>query len=166
MATTHTVWGWRVGQFVGRIVSTDLLEVCVDRVIRRVLQLTPEQRSLVCHWRDDYSALYIGRRNAHHGFPESKWHNPYRLEEYGGDTPVTRQRCIEAYAAYLIQQEALMAALPELAGRKLGCWCRHAGKEVPCHGLVLVALALTTPMQGGATQELSTLDVTQFPAWR
>jgi hypothetical protein len=36
-----------------------------------------------------------------------------------------------------------MAALPELRGKKLGCWC----KPGPCHGDVLAELANALDMQ-------------------
>ena len=61
----------------------------------------------------------------------SKWGNPYQIGRDG-----TRQEVIAKYRAWIIQQPALMAALPELAGKVLGCWCAPKA----CHGDVLAEL--------------------------
>ena len=68
--------------------------------------------------------VYIGR--------PSKWGNPFVIGRDG-----TRDKVIEKYEAYLRATPHLMAALPELRGKVLGCWC------VPhrCHGDVLARLA-------------------------
>jgi hypothetical protein len=68
--------------------------------------------------------IYIGR--------PSKWGNPFRL---GPDGP--RGVCVEKYAAWVVKQPDLMAALPELKDKTLGCWCSPRS----CHGHVLAALA-------------------------
>ena len=62
----------------------------------------------------------------------SKWGNPYFIGEHG-----TRAEVIAKYAEYIVEQPHLMAALHELRGRDLICWC------VPeqCHAEVLLALA-------------------------
>jgi hypothetical protein len=44
---------------------------------------------------------------------------------------------IERHERWLLTQPALLAALPELAGRTLGCWCAPRA----CHGDVLARLA-------------------------
>jgi hypothetical protein len=68
--------------------------------------------------------VYIGR--------PSKWGNPFVI---GRDGP--RTQVIERYERWLLEQHELLAALPELAGKTLGCWCApHA-----CHGDVLARLA-------------------------
>ena len=38
------------------------------------------------------------------------------------------------YRQYLRTQPALLAALPELMGKVLGCWCLPK----PCHGAILI----------------------------
>jgi hypothetical protein len=48
-----------------------------------------------------------------------------------------RGECIELYERWLLENEELMAALPELRGKVLGCWCAPR----PCHGDVLARLA-------------------------
>jgi hypothetical protein len=68
--------------------------------------------------------VYIGR--------PSKWGNPFVVGKHG-----TREQVIERYERWLLGNDALMAALPELRGKVLGCWCAPRA----CHGDVLVGLA-------------------------
>lgn len=78
--------------------------------------------------------IYIGRA-VHRGgwdLARSKWANPFTVAAYG-----TPELAAAAYAQYIQTQPALMAALPELQGKVLGCWC----KPGPCHGDILAALA-------------------------
>lgn len=78
--------------------------------------------------------IYIGRRIARGGWmlPQSKWHNPFPIT---GTT--TRAESIRLYEEYVKATPALMAALHELRGKRLGCWC----KPLACHGDVLARLA-------------------------
>jgi Domain of unknown function (DUF4326) len=48
-----------------------------------------------------------------------------------------RGECIELYELWVRENEELMAALAELRGKVLGCWCAPRA----CHGDVLVRLA-------------------------
>lgn len=78
-------------------------------------------------------AVYIGRRFARGGWdlPASIWVNPYVVGTHG-----TRAQVIEMYRLYVLRSSHLMARLPELRGKVLGCWC----KPEACHGDVLVSL--------------------------
>jgi hypothetical protein len=79
---------------------------------------------LVVHCKRAAHDVYIGR--------PSKWGNPFVIDRDG-----TRDDVIARYEAWLLEQPELLAALPELAGKTLGCWCApHA-----CHGDVLARLA-------------------------
>ncbi len=78
----------------------------------------------VVHWRREQCDIRIDR--------SSKWGNPYKIGRDG-----TRAEVIAKYEAWIKTQPALMAALPELRGKVLGCWCAPK----PCHGDVLVRLA-------------------------
>ena len=49
----------------------------------------------------------------------------------------TRAEAIAAYARWIQTQPELLAALPELKGKVLGCWCR----PLSCHGQILARLA-------------------------
>jgi Domain of unknown function (DUF4326) len=74
--------------------------------------------------------VYIGRATRG-GYRTSKWHNPYPLRAERDRVTVLAQ-----YRQYLLAQPALLAALPELAGKVLGCWCLPK----PCHGSILIEL--------------------------
>lgn len=77
---------------------------------------------------------YIGRKESKGGWnlTWSKWANPYRM---GPDLP-TPKHVLDKYEAYVRSKPELMNALPELGGKRIGCWC----KPKPCHGDVLVKL--------------------------
>jgi hypothetical protein len=77
-------------------------------------------------------AVYIGRENRFPPFRRSKWHNPFRIGPDG-----TREQVIALYRDWLPRQPELMAALPELHGLDLACWCAPDA----CHGDILLELA-------------------------
>ena len=79
---------------------------------------------LVVHCKRAAHDVYIGR--------PSKWGNPFVIGRDG-----TRDEVIARYEAWLLEQPELLAALPELAGKTLGCWCAPRA----CHGDVLARLA-------------------------
>jgi hypothetical protein len=64
--------------------------------------------------------VYIGRG--------SKWGNPFMIGRDG-----SRQDVIEQFEQYLTSSPELMAALPELNDKVLGCFC----KPKACHGDIL-----------------------------
>ncbi len=76
--------------------------------------------------------LYIGRAMGRGGWslPKSIWHNPYTLRKN------TIEESLELYRKHLIASPKLLASLPSLSGKRLGCWCAPS----PCHGNVLVKL--------------------------
>lgn len=80
----------------------------------------------VYNMKDNYPewAVYIGR--------PSKWGNPFEIGRDG-----TRAAVIAKYKAYLLSNKVLMAALPELKGKDLVCWCAPQA----CHGDILVKMA-------------------------
>jgi hypothetical protein len=69
-------------------------------------------------------AVYVGR--------PSKWGNPYLIGEHGD-----RDEVIRRFEEHLLRTPDLMAALPELRGRDLVCWCAPK----PCHADVLMRYA-------------------------
>lgn len=81
--------------------------------------------------------IYIGRANRWKRLRKSIWANPFRVDtpqkKYDGD----RDTVIAKYRAWLMEQPELLAKLPELKGKRLGCWC----KPEACHGDVLAELA-------------------------
>jgi hypothetical protein len=81
-------------------------------------------KTKVVHCRRQPFDVYIGR--------PSKWGNPFKL---GNDAD--RETVLERYKAWLMEQDELLADLPELRGKILGCWC----KPDSCHGDILAELA-------------------------
>lgn len=78
----------------------------------------------VVHCKKSHYDIYIGR--------PSKWGNPFAIGKDG-----SREEVIQKYRTWLLQQNHLLEALPELFGKSLACWCApHA-----CHGDVLVEFA-------------------------
>lgn len=61
----------------------------------------------------------------------SKWGNPFQIGWDGN-----RERVITMYEIHIRRRPDLIAALPELAGKRLGCHCH----PLPCHGDVLIRL--------------------------
>ena len=61
----------------------------------------------------------------------SKWGNPFQIGRDGN-----REQVIRMYEIHVRRRPDLIAALPELVGKRLGCYC----KPLPCHGDVLVKL--------------------------
>lgn len=82
--------------------------------------------------------VYIGRRWTMGGWnlPESKWANPFPVKKYGRDDALRR------YLEYLQSRPDLLAALPELQGKTLGCFCpvESSGETIVCHGQILIEL--------------------------
>lgn len=72
--------------------------------------------------------VYVGRDV----LPRGRWGNPFEIGVHG-----TRDEVIELYRQWLPQQSDLIAALPELKGKRLGCHCHPRA----CHGSVLAELA-------------------------
>jgi hypothetical protein len=68
--------------------------------------------------------VYVGR--------PSKWGNPFAI---GRDGP--RDEVIAKHRAWIARQPSLMAALHELRGKNLGCWCAPQR----CHAEVPIELA-------------------------
>ena len=61
----------------------------------------------------------------------SKWGNPFMVGRDGN-----REQVIRMYEIHVRRRPDLIAALPELIGKRLGCYC----KPEACHGDVLIRL--------------------------
>jgi hypothetical protein len=90
--------------------------------------------------------VYIGRNMPRFGLKNLGWGNPFKL---GYSLPCDATLAITKYRAWLFSQEDLLARLPELQGKVLGCWCKDPDKpkkhNAPCHGDVLAELANASP---------------------
>lgn len=84
----------------------------------------------VVHCKREPFDVYIGR--------PSKWGNPF--SHLTGTLAMfrvpSREVAIEEYERWIRTRPELLLALPEIAGKVLGCWC--APKS--CHGDVLIRL--------------------------
>ena len=78
----------------------------------------------VVHCKRDAYDIYIGRG--------SKWGNPFVIGKDGD-----REEVIAKYCDYIGSRPDLLAAVVELRGKVLGCWCAPKA----CHGDVLAELA-------------------------
>ncbi|MDR2188667.1 MAG: DUF4326 domain-containing protein [Azonexus sp.] len=104
------------------------------------------------HVNEEAFDVYIGRKFGR--FAGSKWANPYRIGADG-----TRQEVVDKYLAHLKARPELMAAVKELKGKTLGCFCKtHAAPNTLCHGDVLSALAEGREWSAGMTGEEATAD--------
>jgi hypothetical protein len=74
-------------------------------------------------------AVYVGR--------PTKWGNPFRP-----GPGLSRERMIAKFRAYFRKRRDLIAALGELRGHDLACWCAPGE---PCHADVLLELANRGP---------------------
>jgi hypothetical protein len=78
--------------------------------------------------------VYCGRAMYMGGWrlPASPWANPFTVKQAG-----SAQRAVDLYVEWLPTQPQLLARVPELRGKPLGCWCAPR----PCHAAALAALA-------------------------
>ena len=83
--------------------------------------------------------MYIGRGGDPKTGNMSKWGNPYshQVSSFARYRVNTREEAIAAFREWIKTQPKLLAALDELKGQTLGCWC----KPKKCHGDVLAELA-------------------------
>jgi hypothetical protein len=83
----------------------------------------------------DYAdVVYVGRAMHRGGWKlaASPLACPYRPGPDG-----SREEVLAKYRAYLLDRPDLLAMLPALRGRRLGCWC----VPLPCHAQVIAELA-------------------------
>ena len=82
----------------------------------------------------DYAdVVYVGRAMHRGGWhlPGSALASPFRPGPDG-----SREDVVASYREYLLARPDLLAMLPELRGRRLGCWCA----PLPCHADVIAEL--------------------------
>ncbi|MGP3980317.1 DUF4326 domain-containing protein [Streptomyces sp. KR80] len=83
---------------------------------------------------DFADVVYVGRPMHRGGWAldGSPLASPFRPGPDG-----TREAVVEKYRAWLLGRPDLLALLPGLRGRRLGCWC----VPEPCHAQVIAELA-------------------------
>jgi len=102
------------------VAALESIEQPVEPVTERQL----DTRGSVVHCKRSAFDVYIGR--------PSKWGNPFVIGRDGD-----RAGVIKKYREWIVKQPELMAAMGELRGKKLGCFCAPSA----CHGDVLAELA-------------------------
>lgn len=109
-------------------------------------------RGCVVHvWDRVVGAAYIGRGYRKHGIyrDASPLYNPFIIGYHHDSIPrhrgLSREEVVGLYEQYLRERPFLLRKLPDLRGKPLECWCRHAG-EIPvrsknlCHGDVILKI--------------------------
>jgi hypothetical protein len=86
----------------------------------------------VVHLRAAPYDVYIGRAMPRQRLKGSPLANPYVIGRDG-----TREEVLASYRAWLMGRPDLLALVPALKGKTLGCWC----KPLACHGDLLAQLA-------------------------
>ena len=83
---------------------------------------------------DFADVVYVGRAMHRGGWhlPASPLASPFRPGPDG-----SREQVVAAYREHLLGRAGLLALLPGLRGRRLGCWCAPE----PCHAGVIAELA-------------------------
>jgi len=78
--------------------------------------------------------IYVGRAANRGGWrlAQSRLASPFSPGRDG-----SREEVVVKYRTYLLSRPDLLALLPDLRGRRLGCWC----VPEPCHGHVIAELA-------------------------
>lgn len=106
-------------------------------------------QTMVVNCKFESPEVYIGRTMAHTPWVNQGWGNPFR-----------GPGAIERYEAWIRTQPRLLARLPELDGKRLGCWCAstlglttYTGPLV-CHGQVLLKLLAELDADGGVGARL------------
>ena len=108
-----------------------------------------KRRTVIVNIHDLGSQAFIAQAMAEDRFVAihrpTKWSNPFshRPNSAALFKVDSAQEALRRYAAWLPMQAELMAALADLQGRVLGCFCAPR----PCHGYILARFAdeLDTP---------------------
>jgi hypothetical protein len=78
--------------------------------------------------------VYVGDNENHTGYKRSIWYNP---DKPGKDKSEERRNYVcDKYKNRIDNTPELLATLPELKGKVLGCWCH----PLRCHGDYLAEL--------------------------
>lgn len=140
---TENTLGVALGASVVRTL-TRVVNVSLDPFDIYVGRSMPRRRFRDAHvppnWHHDHVGLVA----------ESPLGNPFKI---GQRTPqMDRSEAIGRYWEWLIERPELMALVPALQGKRIGCWCAPRGglfgHDYPfvCHGQILAALADGLPI--------------------
>lgn len=106
----------------------------------KVKYLRPRYDNLE-EWCQRKNHCYIGRRGIvfinKERYPkkDSPWCNPYKIGKH------TREEVLEMYETHLrelLEDEDTLDEFKQLKGKRLGCWCVEPGKDIQCHGHIIL----------------------------
>lgn len=103
-------------------VVTDLSK---DEIKEITDMIEKAKRTTVVNIKNTKADVYIGRG--------SKWGNPFKMDKNN-----SREDVIERYEKWIRGKPNLLKDLPELIGKKLGCFCAPKA----CHGDILKKLLI------------------------
>lgn len=125
------------------------METSTKVVNVKVAFIRPKHANLKA-WMEDPANVYIGRRGivfvdkVRWPKEDSPWANPFKIDKKATDQNGERGRVLSLYSTYikkkLDENPELQNELLKLKGKTLGCWCKEKGKDVPCHGDILLEL--------------------------
>lgn len=104
--------------------------------------MSETESTQVGHCKHNDTEVYIGRgydgnhmNNTEIG--ERGWlGNPYTVDEHGREGSIEKFR--EDLEERLEEDESFKAAVADITGQKLGCWCQDLEEEGPaCHGEII-----------------------------
>lgn len=105
------------------------------------------RQTLVGHCRKDSTDVYVGRGDGGDATMNNTpignrgWlGNPYTLEDYDRSESIDNFR--DDFEQRLEADQEFRAAVADLAGETLGCWCQRVDDDSPaCHGEVIAEYA-------------------------
>lgn len=90
--------------------------------------------------------VYIGRGRCPKTGKSSPWGNPFTHKDgtLAQFKVATIEEAVAEFRRWLPTRPDLMALLPTVKDKTLGCWCKRRGTE-PCHGDVIAEFADALP---------------------
>lgn len=108
--------------------------------------MTDTSRTRVGHTKADATDVYVGRGPGGRDMTETPvgergWlGNPFTLDDYERGESVALFR--DAFKTRLDEDDEFRAAVQDLHGKTLGCWCQRLDDDLPaCHGQVIAEFA-------------------------
>jgi len=111
-------------------------------IMTQQLSLVDLPTPLVVHCKREPFDIYIGRTGSGLG----EWGNPFTWKQgTKAQFLVAKNECLPRYEDWVQSQPDLMERIKQqLAGKRLGCWCRPPAGfrgRLLCHGQILAGIA-------------------------
>lgn len=105
-------------------IQTTYSKLGATTIAKTTTTTTTLGKTMVVNKKQESYDIYIGR--------PSPFGNPFQIGRDG-----THAQVIAKYREWIKTQPKLLALIPNLRGKKLGCFC----KPLPCHGDILAQIA-------------------------